>query len=106
MAAVAVGMFRSWWRPLGRRAARAYIAGPDLSDAIGACVAAARRGFASAIGFWNDGEPAPEVVRQYEAALDAVSARQLDGYVSVKAPAFGFSNETLRELLLRGAKYG
>jgi proline dehydrogenase len=99
-------MLRSWWRPLGQRAARAYVAGPHLRDALGACAKAASRGFASAIGFWDGGESAREVADQYRAALDAISAGDLDSYVSVKAPAVGFSGDILRAFLVESASRG
>src|SRR5262249_52623039 len=101
-----VDMLRSWWRPLGQRAARAYIAGPELRDAITVCADAANRGVASAVGFWDGGEPARVVADHYLAALEAVAAHALDSYVSVKAPAIGFSPDIAQEFLARAAHRG
>ena len=100
------GALRSCWRPLGRRAARAYVAGPRLTDAVGASVRAGGRGLACAIGFWDGGEAPRAVADRYLDALDAIAAAGLDGYVSIKAPALGFSTELVREVLDRSARRG
>ena len=97
---------RSCWRPLGERAARAYVAGPALGDALEAGRRAASRGFAMALGFWDGGEPPREVADTYARALDAMAAAGLDGYLSIKAPALHFSRELLGEILARSGRHG
>ena len=71
----------------GQRAARAYVAGPLLGDALEAGRRAASRGFAMALGFWDGGEPPRQVADTYARALDGMTAAGLEGYLSIKAPA-------------------
>lgn len=99
------GALRSCWRPLARRAARAYIAGTGLADAVNGCAMARQRGFATTIGFWDGGEPPRLVADQHLAALDAIGAGALRCYLSVKAPAVDFSSSILREVLARSARH-
>jgi proline dehydrogenase len=94
---------RTCWRRLASIAARAYVTGPELGDALRACRHVSARGFASTVGFWNEGgEPLRQVAGEYLAALDAVSTERLDCYLSLKAPALGFSRQLLAEVLERG----
>ena len=101
-----MGALRSCWRPLGQRAARAYVAGPALGDALEAGRRAASRGFALALGFWDGGEPPRQVADTYACALDGMAAAGLDGYLSIKAPALHFSRELLGEILARSRRHG
>jgi len=95
-------VLRRWWSPLARRAARAYVAGPALADALSACRHAGRSGLASAIGFWDPlGETPDDVARAYLGALDALGREAFDCYLSVKAPSLDFSSELLLELAER-----
>jgi proline dehydrogenase len=83
-----------------RRAAAAYVAGPRIDDALLACRALRERGRASTVGFWNERSEQPDQVAQtYGAAVEAVSQDGLDTYLSIKAPALGFSAELVAELL-------
>jgi proline dehydrogenase len=98
---------RACWRVLARRAARAYVAGPALSDALEACHRIAGRGFASTICFWNDDGQEPRTVADaYLGALDALGREALDCYLSVKAPPMGFSRELWTEVAERGRRGG
>ncbi len=87
--------------PLAQRAARAYIAGPELADALRLTQDLASRGFQATIGFWDGPEDAPrEVADRYLAALDALAAMP-EAYLSIKLPALKASQELLREVLAR-----
>jgi proline dehydrogenase len=77
-----------------------------LADALAACRRAADRGFAVALGFWDGGEGPREVADTYLGALEAIAAAGLDGYLSIKAPAIGFSRELLAEILARSGRDG
>ena len=101
-----MGALRSVLRPLGARAARAYVAGPSLADALEAGRRAASRGFAMALGYWDGGEPPRQVADTYARALDGMTAAGLEGYLSIKAPALRFSRELLGEILARGGRRG
>lgn len=88
------------WRPIAERAARAYVAGPELADALRVCYTFARQGIATTICPWDAaGDPTRRVADAYLAALHGVGGTALDCYVSIKAPSLGFSGELLRELL-------
>jgi proline dehydrogenase len=95
-------MIRALWSPLARRAARAYVAGPALDDALGACRRAARRGIASTIGFWNGDDQSPdEVAAAYLDTLDGLGQDTLDCYLSVKALPLGFSRDLANAIVMR-----
>ena len=96
-------VLRSCLAPLKRRAASAYVAGPRIDDALLACRMLQERGRASTVGFWNRGgtdEPS-QVMHAYLATAEALSRNGLDAYLSIKAPALGFSPELVAELLTR-----
>jgi proline dehydrogenase len=102
---------RSWaltvGEPLARRAARAYIAGPRIADAMRIGRRLSRRGFAVTLGYWNrEGEPCRTVAERCLAALTAGARGGLDCRLSVKAPALGFSPEILSVLAQRGSELG
>jgi proline dehydrogenase len=85
--------------PIAARAARRYVSGPHLSDALQTARALRARGFATTIGFWNDKGAAPRQVAdaQLTAIRDLVGA-DLDCYVSLKAPALELEPELVREI--------
>lgn len=92
---------------LVRRAARAYVAGPKLADALQACSGYSRRGFASTMCFWNGPDERPrEVARAYLGSLDALARESMDCHLSIKAPALGFDRELLSEILQRAGQSG
>jgi proline dehydrogenase len=86
-------------RALLERAARSYLAGPGLADAVAAAEALVERGFGVTLAYWNPiGEPAGQVAQTYLAAVHAagrLSARESAGVgtgvgsvdVAVKVPA-------------------
>lgn len=87
--------------PLAERAARAYIAGPELADAMRLTQELAARGLQATIGFWDGPEDAPrEVADHYLAALEALTAAP-EAYLSIKLPALHASQELLAEVLGR-----
>ena len=60
--------------PLATRAAKSYIAGPELEDALRVASDLSRRGFATTLGFWDGAGDTPAGVAQhYLAAADALS---------------------------------
>jgi proline dehydrogenase len=76
---------------MARRAARAYIAGPELSDALKVSQRLDAAGFASTICYWDGpGDTPARTAAEYSRTLDGIEGRPLDCYVSVKAPALAF----------------
>jgi proline dehydrogenase len=97
---VARRALRACWLPLARIAARSYVAGPALGDAVRVVRRLAARRVASTVGFWNGDDESPgEVLHQYLTAIDAVVREGVDCYVSIKAPALGLSSQLLTEAL-------
>lgn len=85
--------------PLAARAAGAYIAGPELDDAIKLSQELTARGFASTLGYWDGEDDSPDIVAaQYHDALEAI-CRLDDSYLSIKFPALGNSCAKLDAIL-------
>ena len=92
------------WRPIERRAAGAYLAGPKLSDALLTGDRIAERGYGIVLGFWNpDGADPRAVAGENLAALAALSARGGGWYLSIKAPALGYSRELIGQIAAASA---
>jgi proline dehydrogenase len=92
---------------IAERAARAYIAGPELQDAMRACYELLQSGFGCTISYWNsEGESTRQVADAYLAALEAIKERSRDCYLSIKLPGIDFSNQLLAEVLQVGKRNG
>lgn len=86
--------------PMMRLAARSYIAGPELQDALAMAGTLATHGRASTIAFWDDVGAAPgDVLDAYLESARALQARTLDSYVSVKAPSVHYSQDALLRVI-------
>jgi CelD/BcsL family acetyltransferase involved in cellulose biosynthesis len=93
--------------PLLRRAARRYISGPALDDALRTARQLAAQHIACTLGYWDAPQSPPrEVADQYLAAIDALTAAGLPGYVSIKLPSLGYSRSLLDELAERALHAG
>lgn len=92
---------------LARRAARSYVAGPTLADALRVAGQLAGRGHAVALGYWDGAADTPRgVADQYLADLDRLSSLAVDGYEAIKLPALGGSRDLVDEVLARAAQLG
>ena len=88
-------------RKLIDRAARSYVAGTELSDAIGFARTLERDGMSSTIAYWNGlGEDPANVSQAYLSAIDASADAGTRTYVSIKAPALSMS-QTFTDALAR-----
>lgn len=88
-------------RPLAMRAARAYVAGDTLTDALDVADALFDRGLGSTLGYWDaPGESPRRVADMYLAALVALSHRE-HAYLSIKLPAIGCRQELMGEIVQR-----
>jgi len=94
-------MIAAPWLPLLRKAARGYIAGPELPDALRLAQAFAARGVpASTLCFWDALEDIPRHVADiYLATVRAIQRARLDSYVSVKAPSLAFDAGLVAEIV-------
>jgi proline dehydrogenase len=85
------------WKPIERRAAGAYLAGPTLPDALELGDRIASLGYGVVLGFWNaDDDPPAAVAAENLKALGAIAPRGPGWYLSVKAPALDFSLDLVR----------
>ncbi len=90
---------------LARYAARGYVVGPDLGDAVNACRGFAAQGFASTICAWNDEKDLPgDNAGRCLSSIEAVAAEQLDCYVSLKALDLQFSPLLVGEIAERALR--
>jgi proline dehydrogenase len=86
-------------RKLINRAARSYVAGTELSDAIGFARTIEKDGMSSTIAYWNDiGEDPENVYAAYLSTIDGAVDAGIKSYISIKAPALSMS-QTLTEAL-------
>lgn len=86
--------------PIMSRAARSYIAGPDLIDGLRVVKQIEKRGFASTLGFWDGMNDSPgSVANAYINALHAMRQNGGDCYLSIKLPALGYSSVLLQEVM-------
>ncbi len=81
--------------PLVRRAAKAYIAGERLDDATRMSTTLDERGLAVTLGYWDaPNEPPRQVADEYLAGVAALAELE-HGYLSIKVPSLGFSEDLL-----------
>lgn len=86
--------------PLAARAAHAYVAGPEVEDALRIGLQLAQRGFATTLGFWDGPGDSPAwVADKYQAAVESLSIGDHDSYLSIKLPALGGSKYLLADVL-------
>jgi proline dehydrogenase len=99
---------QAWVRPLLARAARAYVPGPHLEDALAWVPALQAQGMAITLGYFNaEAEPQQSVLAADLAAIDALARIGIAGsHVSVKAPALHHDESALYELAARAAGAG
>ena len=83
-------------QPLVRRAARRYIAGPELADALLVAQQLQGTGIPTTLGFWDGPRHNPaEVQAEYLAGLQLIAEHGLDSYESIKFPALGCNHDWL-----------
>jgi proline dehydrogenase len=91
-------------RPLAARAARTYVAGPELADAVATCRSFGDRGIASTVSYWDGERDSPRsVADQCLAAIGELAESGLDCYLSIKAPALGYSSDLVSQIVERAA---
>ena len=94
-------------RPLRRRRASPYRAGPGLDEAVAVCRRLAAHGLASTIGYGATPQAPPRAVADaHLAAFDRLSAEPFDCYVSLKLSAIGFDASLFAELEAAAARSG
>jgi proline dehydrogenase len=101
-------MIAAPWVPLLRRAARSYVAGSELSDAVHVAHTFAVQGVpASTLCFWDaQGDLPRHVADMYLATVRAIQSERLDSYLSVKAPSLGFDGALVAEIAVAAREAG
>jgi proline dehydrogenase len=93
-------------RPLAARAAKAYVAGERLEDALRVADKLSEHGLGITLGYWDSPKDTPRgVADAYLDAIDAAANRP-HAYVSIKVPALDFSHELSAEVVDRAALCG
>lgn len=92
---------------VSRYLSRAYIAGPELPDALRVFDRFARHGKAGTIGYFNPPQqPAHEIASIDRAVVAALAAGRHEGYVSIKVPPMGYDIALIEEIARQSAVAG
>jgi proline dehydrogenase len=84
-------------------AARAYVAGDTLSEAVHVAEHWTDRGMGVTLGYWSSPDDSPRrVADEYLAEIPVLSTLE-HGYLSVKLPAIDFSHELFAQIVERAA---
>ncbi|MGC1414303.1 MAG: hypothetical protein WA817_03420 [Candidatus Acidiferrum sp.] len=95
-------MIWSAWEAVAKHAGRAYIAGPELADAMSTCRRLLGLGLGGTICFWNVENDSPErIADAYTTALSQLAAEKMDCYVSIKLPSLHNDWALLNKVLER-----
>lgn len=95
------------WMPVAHIAAKGYVAGPHLTDALRVSEMLARREFGVTLCPWNSPDtPAEQVAETYHAALRGVPSGALDWYLSIKAPEIGYSLQLTQTVVAAAGQLG
>jgi proline dehydrogenase len=87
------------------RAGKAYTAGPAVGHGESVCRRLGTEGIASTLSYWNAFFDDPGTVKEsYLRAIAVIRRLASDCYLSVKAPAFGFNFELLKQILDEAAR--
>ncbi len=88
-----------------RRAGSAYTAGPAVEHARSVCDRLGVEGIATTVCYWNGCLDSPRTVSDsYLRVLDIIRNLASDCYLSVKAPAFGFHFDLLKQIVDEAAR--
>jgi proline dehydrogenase len=90
----------SAWEAIAKHAAKAYIAGPELADAMSACRRLRGMDIGGTICFWNIESDTPRrIVDAYTSALALLANEKMDCYLSIKLPPLNYDMVLLNDVL-------
>jgi proline dehydrogenase len=93
-------MIWSAWEAVAKHAGKAYIAGPELDDAMSTCRRLSGLGYGGTICFWNVESDSPKrIVDANTSALAALADEKMDCYLSIKLPPLKYEWALLNEVL-------
>ncbi len=91
-------------RPIARCAARSYVAGERLEDALRVAAELSERGLGVTLGYWDGPDDLPrQLANEYLAGIDALAGQE-HAYLSIKVPSLAFSRELVGEVVERAAR--
>ena len=94
----------SW---VAKHAAKSYIAGAEVGDAIRVCRQAAQSEFRSTICPWDGPHDTPlRVASSYLEAINSIKNEGLDCYLSVKVPSLAYDLKLLTDVVQTAREYG
>ncbi|MGA2097016.1 MAG: proline dehydrogenase [Candidatus Acidiferrum sp.] len=90
----------SAWEVVAKHASKAYIAGPQLTDAMSTCRRLFGLGFGGTICFWNVETDSPrKIADAYTSTLSFLAIEKMDCYLSIKLPPLNYDFALLSEVL-------
>lgn len=90
--------------PFLKRAARPYVGGDTVGEALFVVDRLAREGFGATLGYWDRGrDTARQTADLYHNAIECLSLQDRDCYISLKPPPLRFSHDLARELAAAAA---
>ncbi len=90
--------------PIARRAAKAYVSGELLEDALRVSEQLNARGLGISLAYWNFETDLPrEVANEYLAGVEALAGQE-HAYLSIKVPSIGYSQQLLSEIVERAVQ--
>lgn len=93
-------MIWSAWETIAKHAGKAYVAGPEVHDAMSTCRRLSGLGFGDTVCFWNVESDLPNrVADAYRSALADLVNEKMDCYLSIKLPALNYDVALLNEVL-------
>ncbi len=96
-----------WLLPIMQRAARAYVGGESLNDALVVARRFAAEGMSSTLSYWNSLDASPrQVADEYLSSIERLAATGLDSYLSIKPPALRFDCGLAAELADQAHRHG
>ncbi|MEJ1936389.1 hypothetical protein WDZ92_39855, partial [Nostoc sp. NIES-2111] len=95
-----------WILPAVQRAARDYVGGESIEDAIAVARRLEAQHLTTSLGFWDTPDYRPSDVRDiYIASIRTLSESGLDSYLSIKPPALRYSAALAEELAAESVKH-
>jgi len=93
-------MIWSAWEAVAKHAGKAYIAGPEIEDALRICRRLVGLGFGGTICFWNTESDSPKrIMDAYTSALALLANEKVDCYLSIKLPPLNYEWALVNQVL-------
>jgi proline dehydrogenase len=98
---------KAQWASAASYLSRAYVAGPELANALQVFDRLSRQGQSGTIGYFNTArQPAAEIAATNSAIIAALAAGRPTGYVSLKVPPLAFDLATVEAIARQAGHSG